>query len=236
MISRALVPLLLLTASSSWLFGCAHEVTVRSEPAGADVYLLDEYGDGATLLGPAPVTLEVENGVIGGGSTVVVAGERSAVQLTITRGRVTGESFSSALADMGCGLLCCGSVAAGAGALTFWLWPIVPWLAWTGACVAGCAGISAALQPVGCAAGMWAPPDIVDVNLRTATASSQPGDMVDEVSRVKGAPAVTRPDDDDEDDDAAPREAPDGERPRDVQPPLSEGGAIEILYRPRMRY
>ncbi len=244
-LAHAFLCLLSLAAMTSSLLGCAHEVTVRSEPAGADVYLLDDLGESGTLLGPAPVTLEIDNGSIGGGSTVVVVDERSAVQVDITRGRVTLASFSSAAADMAGGLLCCGGAAAGLGALTFWLWPIVPWLAWPGACLAGCAGFSALLQPLGCACGMWAPPDIVDVNLRTATASSLPGDMVGEVQRVDGPPPLAPPDDDEDgdedgdgDDNGSDEDepAPEPRRPYDGEPPLSEGGAIEILYRSPMRF
>lgn len=224
---RALLSVLLLSALPTAGLGCAHEVTVRSEPAGADVYLLDEFGDGAELIGQAPVTVEVENGFIGGASTVVVADDSAAVQVTITRGRVTLESFTGAFTDMGVGMLCCGGVAAGAGALTWWLFPIVPWLVWPGVCLAGCAGLSTVVQPLGCAAGMWAPPDIVDVNLRSATASSLPGEMVDEVQRVEGPPPLThplRPDD-----DAPPAEPP---RRRQQPPPSSSGGAIDIGYTP----
>lgn len=231
-VTRALRSCLVVLALVAAPLGCAHEVTVRSEPAGADVYLVDDFAETGTLLGPAPVTFEVENGLIGGGATVVVHDGDTAVQVDITRGRVTPESFSSALADSGTQFLCCGGVAAGLGALSFWLWPLVPVLAWPSAFCAGCAGLAAAFQPLGCACSMWAPPDIVDVNLRTATASSQPGEMVGEVQRVDGPPPLAPPDDDEggaPHDDARPRD----ERPK---PPLSEGGAIEILYRPGVAY
>lgn len=234
--TRPLFFCLLVLAAASAFAGCAHQVTVRSEPAGADVYLVDDWSEEATLLGPAPVTVEVDNGVLGGGVTVVVADEDSAVQVEITRGRITPESFSGALADSGTNLLCCGGLAAGFGALSFWLWPLMPVLAWPSAFCAGCAGLGAVIQPLGCACSMWAPPDIVDVNLRTATASSQPGDMVDEVQRVDGPPPLAPPEEGDgESEEMVPDDGP-REEPARPEPPLSEGGAIEILYRGPMRY
>lgn len=227
--ARALSACLVVVGLLSVLTGCTHRVVVRSEPPGADVYVLETGGEEGTLFGPTPVTLEMDYGLVGSGRTVVVHDGETAVQVDITRGRVTPESFSNALIDNGSQFLCCGAVAAGLGALSFWLWPIVPVIAWPSAICAGCAGLVAAFQPLSCACGMWAPPDIVDVNMRTATASSQPGDMVGSVQRVDGPPPL------------APREegedgaAPD-ERYERPQRPLSEGGAIDILYRPGVLY
>jgi hypothetical protein len=60
--------------------------------------------------------------------------------------------------------------------------------------------------------------------------------MVEEVQRVDGPPPLAPPDEeeDGESDEAVPDEAP--VEPVEPEPPLSEGGAIEILYRPGVPY
>lgn len=223
--ARALSACLVVVGLLSVLTGCTHRVVVRSEPPGADVYVLETGGEEGTLFGPTPVTLEMDYGLVGSGRTVVVHDGETAVRFEITRGRVTPESFTYALVDNGAQFVCCGTLAAGFGALSFWLWPLLPVVAWPSAVCAGCAGLVAAFQPLSCAFCMWAPPDVVNVNMRSATASSQPGDMVERVERVDGPPPLAPLDD-----EYVPDET---ERPA---LPLSEGGAVDILYRPGVLY
>jgi hypothetical protein len=178
--------------------GCAtHTTTLRSEPPGADVYVLDDE-ENLTPVGKTPMQLPLGYGFVGPTETFLVAQGDRAVRFKVVRGHVTPQSAGNAVASSAITAAVCAPVtvvsgATGIGSLV--LFPLAWWLAPPAFCVAACAGLVVAAQPGFCLLQMWSPPDVVEVRLPEeddGEASSVPGGLVEDVTPLS-RPPLARP-------------------------------------------